>query len=190
MGMAAHDLSAEWTAEMALALPDDGNRYEVLDGELFVTPSPSWRHQSAVEQLFLSLGAYVPAHSLGWAKLSPADIILSPKRLLQPDLFVVPWRDTGTPQAWIEVKQLLLAVEVLSRSTARTDRSRKRLIYQSQRVPEYWIVDSDSRIVERWTPDDTRPEIIAEVLVWQPRPDTEPLRIELPAFFGMVHGEA
>ena len=63
---------------------------------------------------------------------------------MQPDVFVVPWREEGQPRSWQDVTPLLLAVEVLSPSTARADRHRKRLIYQSQRVPEYWIVDADA----------------------------------------------
>ena len=78
--------------------------------------------------------------------------------------------------------------EVLSPSTARADRHRKRLIYQDQRVPEYWVVDLDARLVERWRPDDARAELMAERLEWQPRADLEPLRIDLPAFFDEVLG--
>ena len=97
MAMPAGLQDQEWTVERALALPDDGNRYEVLDGELFVTPSPTWGHQSAISAIHPVLRAYVRAHGLGWAMLSPADIVISPRRLVQPDLFVVPWREGGAP---------------------------------------------------------------------------------------------
>jgi Uma2 family endonuclease len=180
MGMPAQE--TEWTAEMARALPDDGKRYEVLDGELFVTPAPSWDHQGVVGRLHLLLAPYVEAHGLGWAMLSPADIEFSPRRLVQPDLFVVPTAERR-PRDWRDVKTLLLAVEVLSPGTARADRLRKRVIYQEQRVPEYWIVDPDARVVERWRPDDERPEILAGVLRWQPRDDVAPLDIDLVALF-------
>ncbi len=120
--------------------------------------------------------------------LSPADIVFSPRRLVQPDLFVVPARDEGEPRSWGEVETLLLAVEVLSPSTARADRHRKRLIYQSQGVGEYWIVDCDARLVERWRPEDSRAEIVAELLVWYPREDVRPLQIDLPTFFGELSG--
>ena len=121
---------------MALALPDDGQRYEVLDGELFVTAAPSWDHQSAVMAIIARLLMYVNEHHIGWLRTSPADITFSARRLVQPDMFVVPWREAGPPRAWQDVTELLLAVEVLSPSTARADRHRKCLIYQSQRVPE------------------------------------------------------
>jgi Uma2 family endonuclease len=180
MGMPAE--ITEWTAEMARAIPDDGNRYEVLDGELFVTPAPKWDHQRVVRELFLVIHPYVRAHHLGEALFSPSDIEFSPRRLLQPDLFVVP--KTGRPvREWSDVKELLLAVEVLSPSTARADRRRKRLIYQDQGVPEYWIVDGDARLVERWRPDDERPEILVGALEWQPRADIASLVIDLPAVF-------
>ena len=186
MAMPAGIQDQEWTVERALALPHDGNRYEVLDGELFVTPSPTWGHQSAIGALHSLLRAYVRAHGLGWTMLAPADIVFSPRRLVQPDLFVVPWREGGAPRAWTDVKSLLLAVEVLSPSTARADRHSKRLIYQSERVPEYWIVDADARLIERWRPGDERPEIILDELTWRPREDVEPFRLPLEPFFKEV----
>jgi len=186
MGMPA--LQREWTVEDAWALPEDGKRYEVLDGELFVTPAPRYAHQAAIRRLIVLLDAYVGAHQLGWAQLSPADIVFSPRRLLQPDVFVLPWRAGGEPRSWTDVKSLLLAIEVLSPSTARADRHRKRLIYQDQGVPEYWIVDPDARLVERWRPMDGRGELITQVLEWRPRAEVEPLRIDLGAFFDEVCG--
>jgi Uma2 family endonuclease len=181
MGMPAQQ--TEWTADMARALPDDGKRYEVLDGELFVTPSPRLPHQLVVGSLFVALDAYVRAHSLGLALMSPADIEFSPRRLVQPDVFVAPFTAQGPPRDWRDISSLLVAIEVLSASTARADRQRKRRIYQSEGVPEYWIVDSDARVVERWRPEDERPEIIADVLEWHPRLDVEALSIQLETLF-------
>jgi Uma2 family endonuclease len=180
----------DWTAAQAIALPSDGNRYEVLDGELFVTPAPTWGHQAVIEELLPRLKAYVAERGLGWVKLSPADLVFSPRRLVQPDIFVVPAREAGAPSGWADVTSLLLAVEVLSPSTARADRHRKRLIYQEQGVAEYWIVDAAARLVERWRPADSRPEQIVGTLVWQPDPTVAGLRVELPAFFRAVHDEA
>jgi len=189
MGMSAQDVSHDWTAERALALPDDGNRYEVLDGELFVTPAPRLLHQAALVAMYDLVKPFVESNRLGWMFWSPADITFSPRRLVQPDLFVVPWRGEGRPETWSEIKSLLLAVEVVSPSTARADRFRKRLIYQDEGVPEYWVVDLDARLVERWRPSDTRPEIVGETLEWQPRADVDPLRIDLAALFQDVLGQ-
>ncbi len=181
MAMPAHTL--EWTADMARALPDDGNRYEVLDGALVVTPAPSWRHQWVVGALYRALFDHAEAHRIGRVLLSPADIEFSPRRLVQPDLFVVPWT-ARVPQSWREITTLVLAIEVLSPSTARADRQVKRRLYQSEGVPEYWIVDPDARLIERWRPQDTRPEVLDGSLTWAPRGDVPPLTIGLEAVFG------
>lgn len=181
MGMPAPQ--TEWTAEMARALPDDGRRHEVLDGELWVSPAPSWHHQGVVKALTLRLAPYVAQHRLGWLRFSPADIEFSPRHLVQPDLFVVPDTGAGPPSAWRDVRHLSLVVEVLSPATARSDRMRKRAIYQGQRIPEYWIVDPEALLIERWKPDDNRPEVIADRLTWQAKPEIPGLEIDVPALF-------
>ena len=110
-------------------------------------------------------------------------LLRAPRRLLQPDLFVVPSQDGGPPRAWADVRSLLLAIEVLSPSTARADRHRKRLIYRSEGVSEYWIIDGDARLVERWRPGDERPEIVLDEIVWSPRAELPPFRLVLDEFF-------
>jgi len=82
------------------------------------------------------------------------------------------------------VIRLLLAIEASSPTTARADRLKERPIYQGHGVPEYWIVDDDSRLVERWRPDDQRPEIVHEILAWQPVPEIPALRIDLNDVLG------
>jgi Uma2 family endonuclease len=173
----------EWTADMARALPDDGQRYEVLDGALFVTPAPSTRHQWIVGALYRALFDYTAVHRIGRAMLSPADIQFSPRRLVQPDVFVTPWTDR-LPASWREISTLLLAIEVLSPTTARADRHVKRRLYQQERVAEYWIVDPDARLIERWRPEDTRPELCDASITWAPREDAPPLTIAFDAVFG------
>ena len=186
MGMPAQQ--TEWTADMARALPDDGNRYEVLDGELFVTPAPGWAHQQVLLKLCLFIQPYVERHHLGWTSLSPADVEFSSKRVVQPDVFVVRNTGAGEPKSWRDVKALLLVVEVLSPSTAFADRQKKRSMYQNEGVPQYWIVDTDSTLVERWRPGDDRPEIITDVLEWQPVSEVPALSIVLEEIFGPVAG--
>jgi Uma2 family endonuclease len=85
-----------------------------------------------------------------------------------------------------DVRRLLLAVEVLSPSTARADRVRKRALYRDEGVPEYWMVDLDARTFERTKPADDRPEVLAERVVWMPEDVREPLVIELVAYFAAV----
>jgi Uma2 family endonuclease len=176
-----------WTAEMARRLPDDGNRYEVLDGELYLTPVPSLAHQSVVLAFLGEIRPYVDEHALGLSLPSPSDIEFSPTRLVQPDLFVVANTEAGTPRSWEEVESLLLAVEVASPSTEWTDRNVKRHLYQSEGV-EFWVVDESTRSVERWRPGDEQPELTSAVLEWQPRPGIEPLRISLPELFSRRPG--
>lgn len=177
---------AEWTVERVFALPADGNRYEAVDGELLVTPAPSLPHQVAVQALYERLKPYVSAHGLGRALVSPADIEFDERTLLQPDLFVAPVVNGRLPGSWEEIRSLLLAVEVLSPSTARADRQVKRRRYQRHGVPEYWIVDLDARLVERWRPADERPEILAERLEWCPLAKLSPLDIDLATLFADV----
>jgi Uma2 family endonuclease len=187
MGMPAQQTG--WTAELARGLPDDGNRYEVLDGELFVTPAPSYRHQAVLARFYDVIRPYVERHSLGWTRWSPADIEFSPKRMVQPDLFVIPNEGQGEPRSWKDVQRLLLALEALSPNSARIDRLKKRPMYQQHQVPEFWVVDIDSRVVERWRPGDERPEVISGILDWQPKPDLAALRILLDEIFGPAEDE-
>lgn len=187
MGMPV--LAPQWTAEMVRALPDDGKRYEVIDGELFVTPAPRWSHQQVLLELALRLTPYARVHDLGIVLIAPADIEYDPATLVEPDLFVAPLVEGHMPRSWRDVGSLRLVVEVLSPSSARADRSVKRRLYQRQGVPEYWIIDIDGRLVERWRPGDERPEIISERIEWSPSDQYPPLTLDLPDLFVQALGE-
>ena len=156
-------------------------RYEFVDGEILVTPSPHWTHQRIASELLVLLRSYVRAHDLGEVFPSPLDVNLEPNVVLQPDILVVP-RGLLRRRSDV-VNRLLLAVEVISPSSARHDRVRKRPAYQRNRVPEYWIVDDRAQVVERWRPDDDRPEIVSEQLEWRPQGASEPFVLDLPEFF-------
>lgn len=164
MGMAA---PTYWTAEMVRQLPDDGNRYEVVHGELLVTPAPRLGHQLLVTRLAIALGNYLAGEPVGIVLTSPADISWGRDVLVQPDVFVVP-HDEAKSREWSRIRTLLLVVEVLSPSTARADRFTKRQRYQQAGVPLYWIVDGDEERVEVWTPDAELPAMEALRLVWRP----------------------
>jgi Uma2 family endonuclease len=173
-----------WTAEMVRAFPSDGNRYEVIDGDLLVTPSPAWDHQSVVSELCLRLRAWTRTHGVGDTMVSPADIELEPRSLVQPDLFVVRPNDDGSkPRGWRDVTRLALAIEVLSPSSARDDRTRKRTLFARVGVPEYWIVNTVDRVVERWRPGDDLPELCNRTLSWHPEGAADALVIDLPSLF-------
>jgi Uma2 family endonuclease len=182
MGMPAQETYC--TLEMVRALPEDGNRYEVLDGTLLVSPAPSYRHQRAVGLLFRILESYTRKNDIGETLMSPADIELSPTRMVQPDVFVIP-ADVQA-RSWPDITRLLLTAEVISSSTARWDRFEKRVAYQDKIVPEYWVVDLDARAFERWRPGDQRPELLDKSVLWQPIESVVPLPIDLAQYFADV----
>jgi Uma2 family endonuclease len=161
-----------------------GERWELVDGEVLVTPSPHWTHQRIARRLGLMLNTYVRERDLGELFFSPLDVLLQPNLVLQPDILVVPARLLRKKSD--VVNRLLLAVEVLSPSSARHDRIRKRPAYQRNRVPEYWVVDDQSRSVERWRPNDDRPELLADVLEWHPGGADAAFLLNLPQFFAEV----
>jgi Uma2 family endonuclease len=178
-----------WTREEVLGLPNDGNRYELVNGELLVTPAPSAIHQEAVLALYRRIHPYVTRHDLGHVMLSPADLDLKRAYLVQPDLFVVSLVGGRKPLDWLEYGVPFLIAEVSSPSTARYVRGIKRKEFQKTGVADYWIVDVDGRVVELWRPDDTRPAILEGSLEWRPAASVEPLVIDLPTYFSEVWGE-
>ena len=177
--------SLYYTAEMVRALPEDGNRYETVHGELLMIPSPRALHQRALGRLFLALGNYLHTQPVGELYASPADISWTADTLVQPDLFVVELKEARTLD-WSRMRTLLLAVEVLSPSSARADRFTKRRLYQEQRIPSYWVVDCDARSVEAWTPEALFPVVERERLTWQPEGASEPCVIELAEVFAPI----
>jgi Uma2 family endonuclease len=176
---------ADWTVKRVHALPYDGNRYEIIDGELFVTPAPQLVHQAIVSELFLLVGPY--AKRVGLDPLtSPADITFSDRTLVQPDIFVLPKVNGRRIATYAEISSLILTVEVLSKSSRKLDRGKKRLLFQREGVPEYWIVDGDARVIERWRPGASDAEVLTATLAWQPVASHAPLEIDLVAFFSDI----
>lgn len=186
--MVMPEVAKRWTREMVLALPDDGNRYELFDGELLVTPAPSGLHQLAVLRLYDAVAPYVRANGLGETMLSPADLALGGAELSQPDLFVVPYLPADRSD-WGAFPNPVLVAEILSPGTQRFDRIIKRRRFQRAGIPEYWIVDLDTRAIERWRPADERPEILDDRLTWRPEGTSESLEIDLPRYFREVWGK-
>ncbi len=173
---------------MVHALPDDGNRYEVIDGELLVSPAPSLLHQAAVLRLAMLLFDYAKTAGLR-IYVAPAAVTWSDRTELQPDVLAIP-RAGGKPAKRFEdVGVLTLAVEVLSPSTLLADRFTKRREYQRRGVNEFWIVDPLGRSIERWWPNDKEPEILFDALTWQPDPGVPALVLDLAEYFREVHGE-
>jgi Uma2 family endonuclease len=176
-----------WTEADFYAARDaapQGERWELVDGEVLVTPSPHWTHQAGVTQLLERLIPYVRDHALGRVFAAPLDVKLAPGLVLQPDVLVVPAGALARRDDI--VTRLLLAIEIVSPSSARHDRVTKRPHYQRNRVPYYWIVDAEARLIERWRPDDARPEIVTDTLRWEPDARAEPLVLDVAAFFEEV----
>ena len=157
-----------WTADEVRALPDEpGTRFECVDGELFVSPGPRLPHQSAIVLFTRALDAYCTGKGVGSVFNGPGELELDRYTLVQPDLFVLPLVDGRRAQSQEQAGHPLLFVEVLSPGTARSDRAIKRVRYQRHGV-EYWIADMDARLVERWTPEGERPELVSGRITWQP----------------------
>lgn len=185
--MAMPNTAPHYTVQQVMAFPDEGNRYELVHGELLVTPAPSEKHQDVVLRIALRLGAYLrPFRAAARMFIAPGDVIWSDAEYVQPDLFVVSAAEvTG---AWKDIHTLLLAVEVVSPSSARADRLKKRQLYQERAVGTYWAVDLDAQLVEVWQPGDERPEIVTERLEWRVAPHAPPLRIPLAELFADLPG--
>jgi len=179
MGMAA---PIYYTADMVRALPDDGNRYEVVHGELLVTPAPRLWHQELVLRMARAVSDYLDREPVGHVLHSPADLSWGSDILVQPDLFVAPLEQARTLD-WAQVKDLLLVVEVLSPSSSRADRFTKRRLYQEQGIPLYWVVDGEDRSVEVWTPEERFPTVERERLIWHPRGARNAFTLDLEELF-------
>lgn len=185
MGMAAVPPSVT-TLDEFFALPEDNaRRHELLDGVYVVSPPPSFRHQRAVMMLYHRLAPAIQDLPDLLLFPVPGDIVLGARTVVEPDLFLIP-RPPRVDIHWRDVARPLLVIEILSPSTATRDRLVKRRLYQQTGIPEYWIVDLDARLVERWWPGDDRPEILSETLTWQPPDSTVPFELDLAAFFAEV----
>jgi Uma2 family endonuclease len=188
MAMPVIPEARRYTVQEVLEFPDDGNRYEVVQGELLVSPSPRSRHQILVTRLIVTLDAYLRGLGLRDAVLhAPADITWGEhprvaEDLVQPDVFV-PHPDLAWKE-WLDLSRLALAIEVLSPASVRADRVVKRKTYQRHGVATYWIVDDDAKLVEVWHPDDERPEIVTDALTWRIRRDSPEFRIRLTDLLG------
>ena len=130
------------------ALPADGRRYELHDGELSVTAAPAPRHQLISGRLFIALSQHVQARGLGTVFYSPIDLILSDTSVVQPDLVYVRSDQPGAITGRGIEAPPALVVEILSPGTTHIDRGIKLQLYARHRVPHYWIVDPDARRIE------------------------------------------
>jgi Uma2 family endonuclease len=173
-----------WTYSEYARFPDDGNRYEVIDGEVLVTPAPSPRHQDILAELTGLLRQYVARHRLG--KIIPdIDLLFVSGQFLRPDLLFVP-NDArhGVTDRGMELAPGLV-IEILSPTSSSIDRVKKPRRYGDFGVPEYWVVDPEERVawVWRFGAGMKEAERISDRITWQPAGAAEPFTLELSELF-------
>jgi len=137
------------TVDDFLSLPE-GSRAELIEGELFMCPSPRQPHQWAVGNLFILLAQFVHTRKLGKVFVAPFDVHLPSGDIVEPDILFVAKRNLGIVQDWVRGAPDLV-VEVLCPDGLERDRLVKRDLYARNGVREYWIVDADIKTIEIFT---------------------------------------
>ena len=171
--MEANRSRHRWTYAEFARLPSEGStRYEVIDGELAVTPAPTGAHQIVVSNLVRILASFVHEHGLGLVLPSPIDVLFGEGDYFEPDVvFVRADHAHLVGDRGIECPPDLV-IEILSPSTAHRDRGIKLERYRHFGVPEYWIVDLEARAVEVWRLAQQAPaaDVVSEgeALMWTP----------------------
>lgn len=177
-----------WTRADLLRLPDDGNRYEVLDGQLFVTPQASVPHSRIAYERVRVLGPYVDEHRLGWVPAPGATIFDDNE--LQPDVMVIPTAGEIMPEEWEQLPRALLAIEILSPTTRRRDLDLKRRAYLRLGIPEYWVVDRFDHRVLVWKQGAAEAVVVTGTVTWRPMPsgrEVPPLEIAVKRILPAGH---
>ncbi len=189
MAMPSTPVARRYSVEEVYRFPADGNRYEVVHGELLVTPAPQTRHQAVIMRLLAALHGYLEPQGLAATLFpGPADYFHGTEVYVQPDVLVcLPEEVSGD---WRTIRHLRLVAEVLSPASARGDRLVKRAAYQQAGVETYWVVDADRAAVEVWRPGDELPEIATRELSWRVTPAAPELRLDLRELFARLPGDA
>ena len=173
-----------WTYAEYARLPDDGNRYEVLDGEVLTTPSPGTPHQRIAARLFIFLTEYVNRSGIG-EMMWDLDLLFFTGQFLRPDMTYVPndQRHLLTDRGIEGMPGLV--VEVLSPSSGRIDKVKKPARYADFGVPEYWVIDPSRKTILVWefAVGGTEPRIVTDRLIWQPEAGVAPFELELSQLF-------
>ncbi|HET8655570.1 MAG TPA: Uma2 family endonuclease [Longimicrobiaceae bacterium] len=138
-----------WTYQRYLELDDD-TRYEIIDGELLVTPAPSARHQEVSIRLELRLGTFVMERNVGKMYHAPIDVVLGEgeEHIVQPDILYISNEHLGIVGHQAIRGAPDLVMEIVSPTSLRRDRWQKRALYARFGIPEYWIVDPPNRAIE------------------------------------------
>lgn len=172
----------QWTLAELHRLPDDGNRYELVRGELFVTPAPSNPHERIAARLTRIIDPYAAKHGLGDV-YHPRAVMMFDGSQLEPDLMVrLPHADEDN-QAWETAPIPSLVVEIVSRTTWRRDRNEKRALYLDAGVAEYWFVDGAERTITVVKPA-SADVTVRDTMCWHPNGASEPLCFDVSEVFG------
>jgi Uma2 family endonuclease len=172
----------KWTLAEVHRLPDDGNKYELVRGELFVTPPPSVSHEEIAARLSALLTPYVEREGLGQVH-HPRAVVRYEGSEVEPDLLVRARhaRPTGSDRDWNSALTPILVVEILSPYTRRRDRAEKKSLYMEAGVGEYWIVDPEERTI---TVVSTAGEkTVRDVMQWAPAAAASALGVRVPELF-------
>ncbi len=138
----------EWTYEMYSALPEDGHRYEIIQGVLMMSPAPEIAHQAVIMRLSRYLDEQIFSTERGWVFLAPTDVVLSSQKVVQPDILVLLHKHQDRlKKRYIEGAPDLI-VEVISPGSAIYDRLVKHSLYVESGVPEYWLVNLQDQSIE------------------------------------------
>jgi Uma2 family endonuclease len=183
--MATQPRQTGWTYSEFARLPNDGNRYEVIAGELYVTPAPRPRHELISQRLNIQLANFVNQHRLGWVFTAPIDVLFAEGEYVEPDLVFVRRERVGIiSDRGIEAAPDLI-VEILSDSTATLDRGAKLRQYTRFGVPLYWIADPEAQRLEVYQllGDPGTPVLAADTVTWTPVAGGPSLTIEVPPLF-------
>ena len=144
-----------YTYEDYLLLPEDGKRYQIIEGEIYLVPAPAPWHQDIARKLVILLNEFVERYKLGRVFFAPCDVILSEEDIVQPDIFfiskerehiITEMNIQGVPD---------LVIEILSPSTAKLDKTVKMKLYERSGIKEYWLVDPDREEIEVLTLKDS-----------------------------------
>lgn len=181
--MATKPAPKHWTYAEFARLPDDGKRYEIIAGDLVVSPTPHYRHQLASVRIIGIFEKFTREHGIGQL-YGPVDVLLSGTDYLVPDLVFLKHERRGeilSDRGFEGPPDL--AIEIVSSSSSFRDRGVKRERYALFGVPLYWVVDIELRQIEvyRLADDPNRPpEIVADTLVWHPIPGGPALTLSVP----------
>ncbi len=140
-----------WTYANYATLPEDGNRYELVDGVLYMTPAPNLWHQKITFEIASYLRTYVSLTGLGEVFIPPTDVQLAPNMVFQPDVVVVLKEHFEIIQEARIIGAPDLIVEVTSPGTATYDRRQKFDAYTRAGVAEYWLVDPATKSIEMFS---------------------------------------